>query len=399
MFTPYRQLLKIPGAFRFSIAGFVARMPISMDSLALIFIVYHASHSYALAGTLAAVGEIVVTGAVPFWARIADRFGQSRTLYIVIPSRAIFLTLFILLVTHHAPVWTWFVTIIGVELSVINAGGLVRRRWSWILGDDRHLINTAYSYEGLMDEFIFILGPVIATFCATTIAPAAALIVGLVLMVSGSTVFALQKSSEPPPHPRDLAAPHPAVMRNPTMQAIFFSTIFLGAFFSAVGLVVVAFAQERHATSQTGLVLAAWAAGSGVAAFINGSIKWKINHARRFTIFLSALTLLSVPLIFVHNLPFLVLALFCNGLAIAPLMVAAYGVAENAVPSEQITETLAWVFAGLPVGGALSSAFSGWMIDNYGAQRAFLVPVGALCFAMAMSLPYFRTWNRLRSAS
>ncbi len=399
MFTPYRQLLAIPGAFRFSISGFVARMPISMDSLALIFIVYHASHSYALAGSLAAVGEIIVTGAVPFWARMADRFGQSRTLFIVIPSRAVFLSLFIVLVTHHAPVWTWFITIIGVELSVINAGGLVRRRWSWVLGDNRHLINTAYSYEGLMDEFIFILGPVIATFCATTIAPAAALIVGLILMVAGSTIFALQKSSEPPPQPRDLASPHPAVMRNPTMQAIFFSTIFLGAFFSAIGLAVVAFAQERHAASQTGLVLAAWAAGSGVAAFINGSIKWKLNHARRFRIFLSALTLLSVPLAFVHNLTFLVFALFCNGLAIAPLMVAAYGVAENAVPSEQITETLAWVFAGLPVGGALSSAFTGWVIDNSGAQRAFLVPIGALGCAMAMSLPYFRTWNRLRSAS
>jgi MFS family permease len=164
MFTPYRKLLQIPGALRFSLAGFIARMPISMDSLALIFIVYHASHSYALAGSLAAVGGIVVTGAVPFWARTADRIGQSRTLYLVIPARAIFLIVFILLVTHHAPVWTWFVTIIGVELSVINAGGLVRRRWSWILGDDRDLINTAYSYEGLMYELIFILGPVIANF-------------------------------------------------------------------------------------------------------------------------------------------------------------------------------------------------------------------------------------------
>ena len=399
MFTPYRKLLQIPGAFKFSFAGFIARMPISMDSLALIFIVYHASHSYALAGSLAAVGEIVVTGAVPFWARIADRIGQSRTLYLVIPARAIFLTLFILLVTHDAPVWTWFITIIGVELSVINAGGLVRRRWSWILGKDRDLINTAYSYEGLMDEFIFILGPVIATFCATAIAPAAALIVGLVLMILGSTVFALQKESEPPPHPRNLDEPHLAVMRNPTMQAIFLSTIFLGAFFSAVGLVVVAFAQEHHATSKTGLVLAAWAAGSGVAAFVNGIVKWKMNHARRFTLFLAVLTLLSIPLIFVHNLTFLVIALFLNGLAIAPLMVSAYGVAENAVPQEQITETLAWVFAGLPVGGAIASAFSGWVIDNFGAQRGFVVPVGALCCAMAMSLPYFRTWNRLRSAS
>jgi formate/nitrite transporter FocA (FNT family) len=65
-----------------------------------------------------------------------------------------------------------------------------------------------------------------------------------------------------------------------------------------------------------------------------------------------------------------VIATFCNGLGIAPLLVSTYGVAETAVLPEQITETLAWVFAGSPIGGA-----------------------------MATSLPYFRTWNRLRSAS
>ena len=83
----------------------------------------------------------------------------------------------------------------------------------------------------------------------------------------------------------------------------------------------------------------------------------------------------------------------------APLLVATYGLAESAVPPAQITETLAWVIAGMPLGGALSSAIAGWVIDNYGAERGFVLPFASLCCAMAMSLPYFRTWNRLRSAS
>ena len=36
----------------------------------------------------------------------------------------------------------------------------------------------------------------------------------------------------------------------------------------------------------------------------------------------------------------LAVALFFNGFAIAPLVINAYGVAEGAVPPEQITETL-----------------------------------------------------------
>lgn len=398
MFTPYRRLLAIPGALRFSLAGFIFRMPISMDPLAIIFIVFHASHSYALAGSIAAVGEIVVTIALPFWARTSDRIGQSRTLYMVIPARAISLLTFILLVSYHAPVWSWFLTIIAVEASVINAGGLVRRRWSWTLAEDKELLNTAYSYESLMDECIFILGPVLATLCATLIAPSAALIASLIFMLVGSSIFILQKSSEPPPHPRDEVTPHPPVMRNKTVQAVVLPFIFLGAFFSSVGLVVVAYAQEQHAVSRTGLLLAIWASGSAIAAFVNGSIKWRINHARKFLTFFPILTLLSVPFLFVNNLTTLSIALFCNGLGIAPLLVSAYGVAEAAVPPGQITETLAWVFSGLPVGGAIASALTGAIIDNYGASRGFLVPVIALSCALAMSLPYFHTWNRLRSA-
>lgn len=399
MFTPYRQLFKTPGGLRFSIAGLIGRMPISMDSLALIFIVVHATNSYTLAGVMAAVASVVVAGALPFWSRTADRIGQKRTLFIVVPLRTIFLIIFIVLVTQKAPIWTWFVSIILAEASIVNAGGLVRRRWLWALGEDRKLIDTAYSYEGLMDEIVFILGPVIATACATSIAPSAGLMVGLIFMLIGSISFALQTKTEPPPHPRNHAQPHPPVMRNVAVQAVVLPAIFIGGFFSAVGISVVAFMQSHHAVSKTGLMLAIWAAGSAISALANGAIAWRLNHAKRFWIFLFALTLLSIPFVFVNSLPVLGVVLFCNGLSIAPLIISAYGVAETAVPPAQITETLAWVIAGMPLGGAVASSITGWVIDNYGAHRGFFVPLATLCFALAMSLPYFRTWNRLRSAS
>ena len=50
----------------------------------------------------------------------------------------------------------------------------------------------------------------------------------------------------------------------------------------------------------------------------------------------------------------------------------------------------------MPLGGALASAIVGWIIDTYGAERGFWVPLLALLLAFLMALPYFRTWNRLR---
>lgn len=45
MFSGYKTLISTPGALRFSLPGVIARMPISMDSLALIFIVVAVSES------------------------------------------------------------------------------------------------------------------------------------------------------------------------------------------------------------------------------------------------------------------------------------------------------------------------------------------------------------------
>ena len=376
-----------------------------MDSLALIFIVVAVSDSYALAGALSAVASIVISIATPFWSRLADRIGQRKMLLRVVPLKILGLSLFIALVMNGAPVWTWFVSIILAELAAINTGGLVRRRWLHVLSPDKsttaedetdkHVVNTAYSYEALMDEIVFIVGPITATACATSIAPAAGLIAGMILMSIGLPLFAMQRATEPPPSPVRVKDPHPPVIGIPIVQAIALATTFTGGFFGAISITVVAFAESQGQKSYSGLLLGLWASGSAVMAIINGLIKWKTSYAGRFLIFLTALTIFSIPFIFVDSIFGLAIALFFNGFAIAPLIVNAYGIVQEAVPSEQITESFTWVVAGMPLGGAISSALGGWVIDTYGAQSALWVPLGFMCAALLATLPYFRVYKRL----
>ena len=405
MFSAYATLFRTPGAMKFSVLALIGRMPISMDSLALIFIVVAVSDSYALAGALSAVASIVISIATPFWSRLADRIGQRKMLLRVVPLKILGLSLFIALVMNGAPVWTWFVSIILAELAAINTGGLVRRRWLHVLSPDKsttaedeadkHVVNTAYSYEALMDEIVFIVGPITATACATSIAPAAGLIAGMILMSIGLPLFAMQRATEPPPSPVRVKDPHPPVIGIPIVQAIALATTFTGGFFGAISITVVAFAESQGQKSYSGLLLGLWASGSAVMAIINGLIKWKTSYAGRFLIFLTALTIFSIPFIFVDSIFGLAIALFFNGFAIAPLIVNAYGIVQEAVPSEQITESFTWVVAGMPLGGAISSALGGWVIDTYGAQSALWVPLGFMCAALLATLPYFRVYKRL----
>jgi MFS family permease len=398
MLKPYVTLLRTPGALKFSTAGFIGRMPIAMDSLAIIFIVIAATDSYALAGALTAVGSIVVGAAEVFWSRQADRRGQAKILLLAVPTRVVSFLIFVVLVSKDAPIWTWFVSLIVAESTAISAGGMVRRRWLHILrndpdNSDGHLVNTAYSWEAMVDEIVFILGPVVATSFAVNVAPSAGILAGLVFLAIGWTSLAAMKSTEPPAQPANKENPHPAVLRNRIVQSIVIPCALLGGFFGAIGITVVGFAEERNHPGSTGWLLAIWAVGSAVAAIINGVIKFKSAHAARFLVYLVALTIATVPLLLVNSIPMLALALFVNGLFIAPLIVNAYGTVENAVPAGQITEALTWVIAGMPLGGALASALAGIVIDNSGAQMAFWVPLGFMFAAIATTLPYLSTYR------
>ena len=398
MLKPYATLLRTPGGIKFSAAGFIGRMPIAMDSLAIIFIVVAATDSYALAGALTAVGSIVVGAAEVFWSRQADRRGQAKILFLAAPTRIVTFLIFVILVSKDAPIWTWFVSLIIAESTAISAGGMVRRRWLHILKNDPdntdgHLVNTAYSWEAIVDEIVFILGPVVATSFAVNVAPSAGILAGLVFLAIGWTSLAALKSTEPPAEPANKDEPHPAVLKNRIVQSIVFPCALLGGFFGSVGITVVGFAEEKDAAGSTGWLLAIWAVGSAVAALINGAIRFKSAHATRFLIYLVVLTFGTLPLLFVDSVLLLALALFVNGLFIAPLIVNAYGTVENAVPAGQITEALTWVIAGMPLGSAAASALAGIVIDNSGAQMAFWVPLGFMIAAIATTLPYLSTYR------
>ncbi len=395
MFSPYRKLFAVPGALRFSIAGSIARLPISMTLLSITFVIVHVKHSYTLAGTVATGASLISTVFSPTWSRYADRLGQRKVLRFTVPFYILFDLIFLIAISQNAPTYIWMSSIFLAEIFLPNVGGLTRRRWLWVLSEDRVMINTAYSYESLMDEIIFIIGPLVATSAATFISPAAGMIMGFSFMAVGTTLFISQRSTEPPPFKKDESGKHGFVLRMPVVQAVFFPFIFIGAFFNSLSLTVVGFAQQHHDAPYTGLVLAIWAAGSGVAAVFNGSIKWRLKDASRFRINLLAILGLSLPFFFIHSMVELAAALFLSGIGVAPLIVAGYNVAEKSVPAEKVTETLSWVIAGLSLGGSLPGTLTGHIIDSQGASKAFVVSITCLFLANLATLPYLRTWRRI----
>jgi predicted MFS family arabinose efflux permease len=399
MLTSYKRLFAVPGGWRFSFAGFILRMPISMLYLAIVLFVVAETDSYALAGALSMMASVVLAIATPLWSRAADQFGQNRILSITAPVHIIFLGLFVYLVKSDAPTWSWFLCVIIFEAFVIGSGQMVRRRWIHAIGDDRKLIDTAYSFEAMVDEVIFTTGPVVATLIASFFFPEAAIFAAMGFLIVGALFFLSQKRTQPPAHPREPGDDHTLLIRDRVIQALFIPMMMVGSFFSATGLVIVGYSDEFGVREYSGFFVAIWSFSSGISAFISGSIHWKMNEARRFVYSVIALVILTVPIflaaqVFEGNLFVMAVALFINGLAIAPLLTAGLSVAERSVSEKRTTEVLAWAIAALNLGGAIPTAITGYIIDTYGSTVAFIVPLACITIALLSLLPFLRLWKQ-----
>ena len=194
---PYREVLSDRRAVAFSLAGFVARLPLSMTGIGIVLLVSLTTGSFGLAGLLTAAGT--VTGAVvaPLWGRAIDRVGQARVL---LAAAVINLLSVALLVTAIELAWPLAVSVaaaIGVGVGFSMAGSAVRARWTLRL-DGSPLLNTAFALEAMLDEVVFIIGPVLVTFLATAFHPALGISVSAVIGFIGAVALAVQRSTQPP---------------------------------------------------------------------------------------------------------------------------------------------------------------------------------------------------------
>ena len=190
----------MPGGAAFSLAGFVARLPISMQTLGIVLLVAAARDSYGLAGGVSATFLVAGAAAAPVLGRLVDRIGQARVLFGALAVHTVGLIGLVVLVLADAPAWSLFPAAVVAGGSYAQPGSLVRARWSHVLAG-QPLLPTAFSWESVVDEVIFVVGPVLVTVLATGIAPAAGLLTAYCFTLVGCLALAVQRRTQPPPHP------------------------------------------------------------------------------------------------------------------------------------------------------------------------------------------------------
>jgi MFS family permease len=368
------------------------RLPMAMYALGLVLIVSARTGHYGFAGILSATYVLGAVPGNPWLARLTDRHGQRR---VVLPATAVHVAADIALVVlfeTDAPDWSLLGPAALSGFSFMSVASLVRARWSYVLVG-RPELTTAYSVESTLDEVVFVVGPLLATLIATQLDPVLVLVVASSLVAIGAVTLCGQRVSEPPAHTH-AEVRHPLALRTRGMVLMTLVAVGMGGLFAGAEVGLVAFCGQHGARGASGVVLACFAGGSGVAGFLYGARHWRTGVADRFRV--HTLVFAALPLLFLaaRSVPTAGLAAFVVGLAIAPTTITTFGLVERMVPGAVLNEGMTWVTTGLNLGYGAAAAAAGRIADAHGAHTAFLVPIAAGLVMGALALAVHR---RLRT--
>ncbi|CAI1795996.1 MFS transporter [Serratia marcescens] len=391
MANPYFTLFSAPGSKAFSSAGLIARLPISMTGIGIITMLSQVRGSYWLAGAVAATFAFSMALLAPQIARAADRYGQSHVLPYATGVSALALLLLLICTHYRAPDWTLFV-FAALAGGMPSISAMVRARWSEIYRGTPQL-HTAFSFESVLDEVAFIVGPPIAVGLSVALFPEAGPLAAALLLVAGVSAFAWQKSTQPPVYPRNNQRQR-AILAMPSMQILVLALIALGTIVGTVDVISVAFAEQQGQPAAASIVLSVYAGGSCLAGLIFGAIKLPSPLPRQFLYAAFATALTTLPLLWVHNVLTLAAAMFVAGLFFAPTMIVAMGLVERLVPPSRLTEGLTWMVTGLGVGVALGAALAGLAIDAVGIKAGFGVTLTAGLVVLLVAAGGYRLMRR-----
>ncbi|MFI5674840.1 MFS transporter [Streptomyces cellulosae] len=404
----YAAVLRVPYARRTFTAALVGRLSYGMVSLAVMLAVTRTTGSYAVAGTVMALFGAMTVFLSPLRAALVDRYGPRRAL---IPMASLYAGLLCVLT---AAVWRPGTppVVLGTIAALTGCcapplGPTMRAVWSELLAD-RRLLQRAYSLDGVAEELLFVSGPLVVGVLVRFAPPAAGVALSAVLVATGTAAFVMSPAVGAVRAVRRVAARsvrspgslwslrrgrRPAGGRGLSQPVVVAAGV--GLALSAVDLLVIAFAEQRHhGDDVVAWVLAALSAGSAVGGLLNGAVDWRASARVRLPLLTAGLGLALAAASLAPGLGVLTVTVACAGLFVSPALTTAYLIAdERALPGFR-TRAGAWVNTAVNAGNSGGTAVMGLLLGRLPVGVCFLVAGGVAVVAAAGS-----EWSVRRTAA
>ncbi|MEV3988872.1 MFS transporter [Streptomyces sp. NPDC049837] len=378
----------------FSIAGaglpvisFLARLPAALCPIGTLLMLTELN-GIGQAGLVAGMlwtGQAV--GGPPI-GRLADRLGHRPVILVASLANAAAIAALVASVLAEAAVVVQAVLAALVGLTIPQVGPLSRTRWI-VLTRERpaELTGRALSFDTMVDEVGFMVGPALAGTVVVLVHPVAGMVLAGVLIAVFGVLFAVH-----PTAPRGTPQARVAAVRllSPGLLVLFAMALLQGLVLGGANAGVSALAKHLGDSGMAGFVWGAMAVTSVLAGLATTAMPGPWDLTVRLRLAMVAQAALLFPLLVADGYVGAAVVLAGVGIAVAPHLIAVFALAERVAPIERMGEAMALLGSGLIIGQGVAALASGQLAQRWGHGAAFAFSCAAGVVAVAVALAFVR---------
>ncbi|MCL3817700.1 MFS transporter [Aeromicrobium wangtongii] len=384
----YRALLRIVGP-AYVLVAFLGRIPLAMSQLGVLVLVSETTGRYGVGG--AAAGILAVSNAIgaPIFGSLTDRIGQRPVVLAQSLMGALGLAGIVAVTDPGASQATIFAMAAVAGFAIPQVGPLARVRWRPITkdkGDQRRLVDAAFSYEGAADEASFVLGPAAIGVLAIIAEPSGALLAAAALLAIFGSWFAIHPTSALVARRTVTGTGGSEPLWTGAFVVLVMAQLCVGMIFGSVQTGTTVLATSEGQPGRAGLIHAVLGVGSVIAGLAITGLPERVLYATRMAVASVGLLILTSPLLLVDSLPALITVIALMGFAVAPYMISNFALAGILVPVRKVSTAMTMLAGATGIGYAIGAALAGRLADANDHTSAFAVTVAAAGLAVVIAL-------------
>ena len=398
----YRDALTLPRVPLTFGTALLARSAYALVLLPLFYAVVEATGSIALAGSALALYGAAASLLAPVRASLIDRYGARSVLTILIVLFS---------GTLGAQATTSLTGGSGMQLLILAAiGGAVAppvgptMRVAWgSLTPNAELLKKGLSFDAVIEELLYLVGPAVSGLALAFIVPGMALIIPAVLVLVGGLLFvvtptvgAMKARDRHAPQIGDEKLTLRPLILDARFVGLLLPALIAGSVAGSLSVAVPVTLAAYGGSAAAGIALGLFAGGSALGGLMYGALAVPGSPARQLVVLSVALLVGTSLVAVVTGAVAVSVVLVVAGLFFSPVMIVTYVAAHAAGGVHQQNSAMTWVNTSHNVGGATGSALAGVLIQAAGVPAAIGgIALGAL---LLLGLSAVLSGRRVRSA-